>query len=91
LGKFLIGGFLNLSFKQEVLGMKEFRTKSVKEKERLAERKVLPTRVEDNEFIYELEEDVPVEDILRELNTPAPKKSEPKKENSEKSTKTKKK
>ncbi len=55
--------------------MREFRTKSIEEKDRLAERKVHPTRVEDvgegeeavQEFIYILEEDVPVEDILRVL------------------------
>lgn len=49
--------------------MKEFRTKDVRERDRLAERKIIPTRVEDDEFIYELEEDVPVDDILRELNS----------------------
>ena len=45
--------------------MKKFRTKSIKEKDRLAERKILPTSVEGKEFVYLLEEDVSIEDILR--------------------------
>ena len=74
--------------------MREFRTKSIEEKERLEEKKVVPTRVENGEYIYIVEEDVPIEDILSSLKEkPTKKKTEKEsvsKTSKKKSTKKKK-
>jgi len=72
--------------------MKTFKTKNSTDVEKLAERGLQPSRIEDGVSIYEVEEDVLIEKMLKpdvEASTPAQPKTTKEKSKKEKKKKKK--